>query len=735
MTEETGWHGHVVEHSAMEYVVGTKAKPEAADRLLEELRALDLPEGTLYIGYPVLSVDQSAESVDALLTSAQHGVVLFDLLSDPPSVESAAEFWRLREDHQTRLFLAMKSKLTKEPGLTYRRDLAVQIHVLTYAAFPLLIPQGLEITPVQYGKLREVLLGLTGFDPKYMPALNATIQRVTTMKPVKKRPKVVTPTSKGAIMKELEKGIANLDRWQKRGAIECPEGPQRLRGLAGSGKTIILALKAAYLHAQHPDWNIAVTFHTRSLYQQFADLIRRFYFEQSNDEPDWNRLHVLHSWGTPREPGLYARIAAQYGTFARDFNSAKTQYGYERAFGGICDELEAIIKKQGEKPAYDAILIDEAQDLPRSFFRLAYAVAKEPKRIVWAYDEMQNLGAYSMESPATLFGTDGSGKPLVNLENPEGEAHQDVVLKMCYRNTPWALALAHALGFGIHREQGLVQLFDDPDLWSAIGYELASGTLAPRSHVVLRRGRDASPAFFQRLQPNDAILCRVFRDAAEQAQWAAEAIEENVRKDELDADDILVIFPDPLTVSERSEALRTALAKRGMNSHIAGVTTSRDEFFRDDSVTISGIYRAKGNEAPVVYVLNSEYCNSFPELAKKRSMLFTAITRSRAWVRIGGVGAAMDGLREEVEKVVRDDYALSFTIPTDADLARMRRLHKDMTPDEKKRLAVSRETAEKFAEALESGDIDFEQLPPEIRQKIRRVLNTADLPSGKGKAS
>ena len=42
---------------------------------------------------------------------------------------------------------------------------------------------------------------------------------------------------------------------------------------AGSGKTIVLALKVAYLHAHHPDWTIAVTFNTRSLKGQFERLI------------------------------------------------------------------------------------------------------------------------------------------------------------------------------------------------------------------------------------------------------------------------------------------------------------------------------------------------------------------------------------------------------------------------------------------------------------------------------
>ncbi len=99
-------------------------------------------------------------------------------------------------------------------------------------------------------------------------AVQAALQRVTTIKPRKRRASVARTDSRGAVMKEIEREIAKLDRWQKAAAIESPDGPQRIRGLAGSGKTVVLALKAAYWHTQHPDWRIAVTFHTRSLYQQ-----------------------------------------------------------------------------------------------------------------------------------------------------------------------------------------------------------------------------------------------------------------------------------------------------------------------------------------------------------------------------------------------------------------------------------------------------------------------------------
>ncbi|CCQ66325.1 hypothetical protein CWATWH0402_3938 [Crocosphaera watsonii WH 0402] len=38
-------------------------------------------------------------------------------------------------------------------------------------------------------------------------------------------------------------------------------------------------------------------------------------------------------------------------------------------------------------------------------------------------------------------------------------------MNTCYRNSRPILASAHALGFGIYRDQGLVQMFDESQLW------------------------------------------------------------------------------------------------------------------------------------------------------------------------------------------------------------------------------------------------------------------------------
>ena len=264
----------------------------------------------------------------------------------------------------------------------------------------------------------EFVRNLPAITPEIERGLQAALQRVSTIKPVKKREGVQNPASRGATLKEIERGIANLDQWQKAAAIESPEGPQRIRGLAGSGKTIVLALKAAYWHSQYPDWRIALTFHSRALYQQMADLTTRFTFEHINDSPDPKYLQIVHSWGSSSRPGVYSKIAVALGETPRDWAYARGKYGMDDAFQGICQELLEIARARTIEPIFDAVLIDEAQDLPPEFFQLVYLFTRDPKRIVWAYDELQKLSESVMPDTDELFGTGPEGESLVSLESP-----------------------------------------------------------------------------------------------------------------------------------------------------------------------------------------------------------------------------------------------------------------------------------------------------------------------------
>lgn len=114
------------------------------------------------------------------------------------------------------------------------------------------------------------------------------------------------------------------------------------------------------------------------------------------------------------------------------------------------------------------------------------------------------------------------------------------------------------------------------------------------------------------------------------------------------------------------------------------MTTSRDIFKSDNYVTCSSIYRAKGNEAPIVYVVNADFCAEGSELIKLRNILFTAITRSRGWVRVSGTGLGMDEIFKEYTLCVNKDYCLDFIVPTTEEIEHLRKVHRELSAEEKK---------------------------------------------------
>lgn len=300
----------------MDTVIGTVTNPIAIAELSQNLKRLHL-DGTLYVGYPVLVSADETITVDAMLVSEKCGLVVFHFPKNRPQDE---KFWSEIEQTQDDLYVAIRQKLIGHRALRKGRELAIDpVIILCYLSPGRKPPIDKAIKVVDEGTLSQTLTSLPPTPDEYFRPLVSALQRVSTIKPAKRRNSVRTENSRGGILKRIEKEINNLDTWQNHAAIETPDGRQCIRGIAGSGKTVVLALKAAFLHARNPEWNIAVTFHTRSLYQQFNDLIRRFCFDQLGDEPDWSKLKVIHAWGSRAEPGVYSELASSYGMPIRNF--------------------------------------------------------------------------------------------------------------------------------------------------------------------------------------------------------------------------------------------------------------------------------------------------------------------------------------------------------------------------------------------------------------------------------
>ena len=175
---------------------------------------------------------------------------------------------------------------------------------------------------------------------------------------------------------------------------------------------------------------------------------------------------------------MYYKFTKAHGLTYFDFQSARSAFGSHNEFLGACDR--AITEAKEIKPVYDAILVDEAQDLPASFLQLCYRFLKEPKRLVYAYDELQSLTNISLLPPKNFSAKMRKANLSFHSRSLKiGEPRQDIILERCYRNSRPILVTAHALGFGIYREPGgLIQIFDQSNFWSDVGYRVTGGALA-----------------------------------------------------------------------------------------------------------------------------------------------------------------------------------------------------------------------------------------------------------------
>ncbi len=720
--------------SNMSIVQGTNRKPVSSRALSEYFLSRKDVDGCLYIGYPIIGSAEGRYPIDAIWVSPTKGLVVFDLVegSDPAG-------FALRQDDSAN---KLESRLKTHKELMQRRDLVIPIHTVTFAPAVTSPDRFIQEDYVLANRdtLTKALDNLdwpTSKTASYAATLSA-LQNISTIRKTRTKRSPEKVDSRGAKLKQLEDSIATLDNLQGKAVIETVRGVQRIRGLAGSGKTIVLALKAAYLHAQHPEWRIAVTFNTRSLKGQFRRLITTFSIEQTGEEPDWDQIHILNAWGAPgggEREGIYHQFCRAIDAPYFDFSAAKRSFPGGNEFGAAVSK--ALSHKSTYPTLYDAILVDEAQDFPPTFLRLCYEILGEDKRLVYAYDELQNLSTTSVAPPEEIFGTKPDGTPRVVFTEPgPGEPRSDIILEKCYRNSRPVLVTAHSLGFGVYRKvpkgktTGLVQMFENPPLWMEVGYDVIDGELRDGSEVTLKRSGEASPEFLEQHSPiEDLIQFEVFDDEAKQAEWVVREIQKNLSVDELRHDDIVVINPDPFTTRAKVGPIRRALLDLGINSHLAGIDTDPDVFFQTDaqSVTFTGIYRAKGNEAGMVYIINAQDCHSSAfNLASIRNRLFTAITRSKAWVRVLGVGSVMKSLESEFNVLLSRRFELSFRYPTHAERQQLGVVHRDMTAADRRRLKSHQRYLASLIHDIEAGTVRREDLDLDLLRKL------TELPGGEG---
>ena len=475
---------------------------------------------------------------------------------------------------------------------------------------------------------------------------------------------------------QLRESISQIDAIGDEDWIvtNIPNGPQMIRGIAGSGKTLKICQKAAYIHAKHPEWNIAVVFFSRSLYGYITRLVKKY--TRLNgiawDPKNPGTLEVIHAWGGRGRKGLYSEICRAHDVrakIARDYPGLSPMEGFASACKDLLDSVDI-------EPSYDVILLDEAQDFVvddesllfknrQPIYWMAYMALKpfnpnrpELRRLIWAFDEYQNINSLKVPTTAEIF---GDSEEFRKIMTGKGRSY---IMDQCYRTPMEILMAAHALGMGIYFREGMQSGPTTKKAWQDLGYQI-NGSFNFGNTVELWRTHQTSPNPISRIWEQSLMNADVYSERDDEYAALASSIRQNITKDGLLPDDILVI-----SLLERKEGnqsqkdISSTLSEFGITNYISstsgiGMTDigeNKDVFSVPGAVTVSGINRVKGNEGNMVYIVGLDTVGKKEANIHARNSLFIAITRSKAWIHLSGIGDY--GIYDEIQQVMEDINSL-----------------------------------------------------------------------------
>lgn len=687
-------------------------------------------EGYLYYKYPMSATDYE-HIPDIVIADKTYGITIFNFYEwyEKDINEIEEEFWVINGEERDSPFLVLDDYAT-ELGNNFQKQrlLRNKIEINRIVVLPLINRENeivmSKLTKFSNPENETIILGSTDklvYEELFKNKANlegeladlfiSVVQGAGSLNSVKRIVKEEKSNKIGDAIKNISHKINVLAEEQHLAAIQIPDGPQRIRGMAGTGKTIILTIKAAYLHAFEPDAKILYTFHTQALYNQIRDLISMFYRDMKGTEPDWDKMLVRHSWGTKYKEGVYTRACFRNSIVPKQFS---------RQYDNPLDYVFSDLNNNKLEEEYDYVLIDEAQDLPASFFQVIYKLTKNPKRIIFAYDELQSLDNIETVDVEELFGKDEHGKYLVDFSNGTygNGIEMDYMLRKSYRNPLEVLMLAHGIGLGIHNPSGYMQVIEDKKMWKSIGYEIIEGNCKAGDHMVIKRPVENSVSVARSFYSGNIEAVRACKlDTLEQeVDTVVNDITKMIKDENVLPHHIVVISLTNNGLKNRVSLLQSKLFANGIRSIAPGFDVDRDAFGIEGSVTLSTVYKAKGNEAFIVYVMGCESIYDYVDFLEARNKAFTAFTRSKGWLVITGVGDNMEKVLAECKLVMHDvksEQKMDFIFPDSSHIARK------LSSEEHARRKYVKKTGEKAVTDLLEIDSEFlDSLPKEIKDKL-----------------
>lgn len=171
-----------------------------------------------------------------------------------------------------------------------------------------------------------------------------------------------------------------LSSEQKRHIYPSPNQHQRLRGVAGSGKTLVIAQRAANLASI--DKKVLVVTYNITLWHHIRDAISRARYNFTWEQFEFNHFHGF----------------CKNYLYENDISFPESDENTEDFLDIKVPELIIESIKSGKnkkKRQYDAILIDEGQDYCKKYYEMLCMFLSENDEVLLVADEKQNI--YSRE--------------------------------------------------------------------------------------------------------------------------------------------------------------------------------------------------------------------------------------------------------------------------------------------------------------------------------------------------
>jgi superfamily I DNA and RNA helicase len=410
----------------------------------------------------------------------------------------------------------------------------------------------------------------------------------------------------------MEKKLS--DEQQQLSLVQVDGSPRLVRGVAGSGKTVVLANMVARFMTRQLDMfesnnnRVAVICFNRSLVPMLRRKLQAAYTEKTQENSLPDSVYVKHF------NGLFFELRQEWLRYI-PIGEGTAEQRAERYLAQV-EELKRDQPERYERLLFDAVFVDEGQDLSPQEYELLMALTRTnsktgEKSFVIFYDDAQNL--YAKTRP---------NWKRIGLNVSHGRSH---VMRVCFRNTNPVVETAFNVLLGTKSDNKTVATRTFADVAYLKQVDLIEET---SDHVNVK--------FTQRRGP--APFIKEFSSRDQEVDWVAGEVVRLVAQEMVRPEDILILFNRSGEYRDLARRIQTYDKDRLIRGFIQpyknGNRDDQDRYiFEPGYLTISTIHGAKGYDAMVVFLVGVD---QFDDEPKDRAIFYVGATRSKLALYLTG---------------------------------------------------------------------------------------------------